>query len=57
MFRLCHGEDGKGAKSCPAEGQDCDCPSCIVSLVVNKQLIFFRKYSDPTLRKGHEEPR
>ena len=40
MSRLC--KSGAGPVSCPAAGQDCDCPSCIVSLVVNNQLIFFR---------------
>ena len=55
MSRLC--KSGAGPVSCPAAGQDCDCPSCIVSLVVNNQLIFFRKYSDPTLRRGEEVPR
>ena len=43
-----------GTASCP-EGS-CECPSCLVSMVVNNELIFFRKYSDPSTRKG-EEPR
>ena len=66
------------AVSCP-EG-DCECPSCLVSMVsvdqyhflkmgwatstwtiakvVNNELIFFRKFSDPDTRKDKEdEPR
>jgi hypothetical protein len=43
-----------GAASCP--DVSCECPSCLVSMVVNNELIFFRKYSDPSTRKG-EEPR
>ena len=40
--------------SCP-EG-DCECPACLVSMVVRNELIFFRKFSDPNTRRA-EEPR
>jgi len=41
-----------GAASCP-DG-DCECASCIASMVINNELIFFRKFSDPSSRKKNE---
>ena len=47
------------AASCGGRGQsrDCDCPSCLLSLVQRNKLIFLRKYSDPSPRRRVEEPR
>ena len=40
------------AASCP-DGV-CECPSCLVSMLVNNELVFFRKFSDPTSRRENE---
>ena len=53
ISRRGEGEEGEApgvAVSCPGQARDCDCSSCLLSLVQRNKLIFLRKYSDPSPR-------